>query len=114
MIIDVELEEWPGSPVIRARRSDYTPWPAAKFDDAPSRLTARQGVFCRNLIRVAVVLNTTEVPVHFELPNGHAVMLDRGCIKIAEHAGFIEPLENGPNGTVEFIRLAWRASNSPN
>lgn len=112
MIIEVELEEWPGSPVVRERKADYTRWPAADFDDSPSRLTARQGVFCRNLIRLAVALENTEVPVDFELPNGNAVMLDRGCIKIAEHAGFIEPLVDARSGTVEVVRLAWRAPNS--
>jgi hypothetical protein len=36
--------------------------------------------------------------------------MDYGCIKIAEHARFIEPLSNNTNGVVEIIRLAWDSS----
>jgi len=33
--------------------------------------------------------------------------MDLGCVKIAEHAGFIKPLSNGPDGTMKSISLNW-------
>lgn len=36
--------------------------------------------------------------------------MDYGCIKIAEHAGFIERIENAPSGVVEAITLTWNPS----
>jgi len=36
--------------------------------------------------------------------------MDYGCIKIAEHAGFIERLANSPSGVVESITLKWNPS----
>jgi|SRR6185295_14983330 len=108
MIIDVELEEWSGSPVTRERTKTYERKTATSFADEPARLTPRQGVFYRNLIRLAVALKSSEIPVDFELPDGSAVFLDRGCVKIAEHAGFIEQLDDSPAGVVERIRLAFQ------
>ena len=108
MIINVELEEWSSSSVVRERRAGYSRLAASAFNDEAAGITARQGVFYRNLIRIAVAIEGREIPVDFELPNGRRMYLDRGCIKIAEHAGFIDTLENGANGVVESIRLAWR------
>jgi len=107
MIIDVELEEWVGSPVIRARATDYRRWPATKYADRPAKLTPRQATFYRNLIRIALAVQNRELPVDFDLPSGDGLYMDHGCVKIAEHAGFIERLGNGPSGTVEFVRSAY-------
>jgi hypothetical protein len=83
---------------------------ASDYMDVAARLTPRQAAFYRNLIRIAAELGSEDIPVEFELPNGHAVYLDRGCIKIAEHAGFIELLRDGASGNVETIRLTWRVN----
>jgi hypothetical protein len=107
MIIDVELEEWSGSPVTRGRTKTYERKAATSFADEAARLTPRQGVFYRNLIRLAVALESSEIPVDFELPDGSPVFLDRGCIKIAEHAHFIDSIIDGPSGVVDNIRLAF-------
>jgi len=53
------------------------------------------------------VLGTSEIPVDFSLVAGEQMFLDHGCIKIAELAGFIQPLRNGSNGVVDTIALAW-------
>lgn len=106
--IDVTLEDWSGSPVIRTVRPGYARIPAAAYTDLPARLTPRQAVFCRNLVRLAEVLGERSLPVDFRLASGAALHLDRGCVKIAEHAGFIEPLANDASGVVSSIRLAWR------
>ena len=108
MIIDVDdLEEWERLPVVKERQVDYRRKAASSFKYPTERLTRRQGMFYRNLIRIAVSIGR-EIPVDFELADGRSVYLDRGCIKIAERAGFIEPLEDGASGVVESIRLAWR------
>jgi hypothetical protein len=36
--------------------------------------------------------------------------MDLGCVKIAEHAGFIEALGNGESGYLESVKLSWRVS----
>jgi len=36
--------------------------------------------------------------------------MDYGCMKIAEHAGFIEEIANSPNGVVETVTLTWDPS----
>jgi hypothetical protein len=108
MVLDMVVEEWEGSDVTHIRGSDYRRWTATEFDDKPARLTPRQAVFYRNLIRMAVALQNREIPVDFELPDGRQLYLDRGCIKIAEFAEFIEPIANSPAGTVDRIRLRFR------
>ena len=106
-IINVHLEDWPRSPVIRRVRADYCRWPAHDFRDMPAALTERQAVFYRNLVRLAAAIGSRDLPVDFFRPDDSHVFLDRECIKIAEHAGFIEQLSNGRNGVVDTIRLAW-------
>jgi hypothetical protein len=107
MRIDVELERWSGSPVTRPAGASYSRQPAALFRDEPADLTSRQAVFYRNLIRIAEAVGTERLPVDFELPDGTRQFLDRGCIKIAEHAGFIRPLENDLTGVVACVVLTF-------
>lgn len=109
MLLDLDLEDWPGSPVIRRAGSGYGRVPAAAHRDAPARLTSRQGVFYRNLIRMAEAVGGRTIPVDFDLPTGERLYLDRGCVKIAELAGFIRPLEDDEGGVVSEITLSWNA-----
>lgn len=45
----------------------------------------------------------------FEIADGRRMWLDDGSIKIAEHTGFIAPLENNDeSGAVGHITLSWR------
>ena len=106
--IAVDLEEWVGSPVIRPVGRHYSRKPASAFSDEAASLTARQAVFDHNLIRIAESVGGPELPVDFELPDGRSLYLDRGCVKIAEHARFIEALKNGPTGVVDSIWLRWK------
>jgi len=106
MIIDVELESWEGSPVIRKANHDYCRIPAASYRDAAARLTPRQGVFYRNLIRIAEAVGGSVIPVDFELTTGERLHLDRGCVKIAELSGFLRPLEDR-DGVLSSVKLAW-------
>lgn len=107
MIIAVQLETWSGSLVVRTVGRSYQRRPAAAFADAPAGLTHRQAVFYRNLIRIAEAVGSAEIPVDFNLPTGERLHLDRGCMKIAELAGFIEPLRDDSEGVVSSIRLSW-------
>lgn len=107
MRILVDLEHWEGSPVVRMAGRDYARKPAAAFRDEAAGLTDRQAVFYRNLISIASALKSGDIPVDFETRDGTRCYLDRGCIKIAEHAGFISALADDANGTVSTIRLAW-------
>lgn len=107
MVIDVALETWSPSPVIRRVTSVYTRIPAADFADAAARLTARQAVFYRNLIRIAEAVKEPFMPVDFFLPSGEHVYLDRGCVRIAELAGFVAPLRDDAAGVVSVIELGW-------
>jgi hypothetical protein len=106
--LNTELESWADSPVVRLVNSRYRRKPAHQFTDAPAKLTPRQAVFYRNLIKIAEAAKSRELPIEFELSNGTYAHLDYGCIKIAAHAGFIQPLANGPDGTVESITLSWK------
>ena len=105
LIVDIKLETGPGFETVRAMNSSYQPMNADDFKDRPARLTERQASFLRNVISVAQFLQSSEIPVAFQLTDGGCVFWDRGCIKIAELAGFIKPLKNGPSGFVEFFDL---------
>jgi hypothetical protein len=106
--LETELEPWSGSPVVHTIKSGYRRKSASQFTDAPAKLTPRQAVFYRNLIRIAESAKARELPIEFELRDGTPVHLDYGCIRIGIHAGFIEELEDGLGGTVETITLSWK------
>jgi hypothetical protein len=104
--LNFRIEAWDTSPVVRHVGEGYERWPAARYNDAPAQLKPRQAAFYRNLIAMALAHGSGRLPVDF-FCNGVHVYLDHGCIKIAEHAGFINPLVNGPAGVVETIELSW-------
>ena len=108
-IPSISFEEWSNSPVFRKRNPGYKRWAAVKYNDAPSKLTPRQAVFYRNLITLALTLGSSKLPVDFHVEGNGDYWMDHGCIKIAEHAGFILPLENEENGLVGSISLVWQA-----
>ena len=91
-------------------RNEYRRMRADEFRDKPASLTERQANFYRNLIHLALATDSSHLPVDFETADGARMCLDRGCIKIAEHAGFIRSLEdNDERGTVGSITLSWTA-----
>lgn len=107
MEMTAQLEEWHPSPVVRHAGSSYARKPAADHRDAAARLTERQAVFYRNLITMATALGNGTLPVDFIAADGGRRHLDRGCVKIAERAGFILPLADDPSGVVSTITLAF-------
>jgi hypothetical protein len=105
--LNFEWEEAPGKKTL----SNLTPGrPAAEFRDAPAKQTSRQSAFYRNLVRLAEQTGSKVLPIAFETLDGAAKRMDYGCIRIAEHAGFIEPLSNNADGIVDVISLNWDPS----
>lgn len=99
------LETGLGFDTVRDMNPTYKPMSASDLTDKPARMTARQASFYRNLIAIALAIRSDEIPVVFELAGRGVVFLDRGCVKMAEHAGFVQPLSNGPSGYLESLRL---------
>ena len=98
----------PPSPTFRPAPKSYSRWPAASYNDHAAGLSERQANFYRNLIGLALVTDSNELPVDFEDESGQRWYLDRGCVKIAEHAGFIRPLQNNDSShRVGRITLNW-------
>jgi len=106
--IDLEI---PASPVVlRKVGTGYRRKAADEFFDEPASLTLRQALFYRNLISMATALKSNVLPVDFETASQGSFYLDRGCMKIAVHAGFLLPLENDSSGTVSSVTLSWDAT----
>lgn len=107
--INVHLEEHAGSTSqpFHPAGPNYQYRIASSLTDKPARLTARQAVFYRNLIRIAEQLQSNELPIDFIDATGAHMAMDLGCVKIAEHAGFLEPLSEGPDGTMKIVKLNW-------
>jgi hypothetical protein len=104
-LISAQLESGPGFDTVRDLNSAYKPMSAKALADRPARLTKRQASFYRNLIAIAEAIQSGTIPVVFELEGKGPVFLDRGCIRMAEHAGFVRPLIDGPSGHLEEVRL---------
>jgi hypothetical protein len=107
-LINFEVAEWSGSPVLRHDNKSYSRRKADDYKDKPARLTDRQMVFYVNLMRMARALDSSTLPVDFTHANGNRMFMDHGCIKIAVHAGFLRPLVDDASGIVSTVELAWR------
>jgi hypothetical protein len=112
VFIDLKLEKHTGGPSqpFHPAGSQYKYREAASLTDAPAKLTTRQAVFYRDLIRLAERLQSQEIPLDFIDADGAHMAMDLGCVKIAEHAGFIEPLTDSSDGVLKSIRLNWVVS----
>jgi hypothetical protein len=86
------------------------PRAAAEFADEPAKQRPRQSAFYRNLVRLAEQTQSKKLPISFVTLDGLEKRMDYGCVKIAEHAGFIEQLENEASGVVEYVTLKWNPS----
>lgn len=105
-MIDVDLEEWSGSPVIRdVADKAYSRKPASASRYSSGKITPRQEVFNRNLASIARASGSREIPVDFFVKGRGRVYLDRGCVKMAEQFGMIESISIGPKGWVDVVTL---------
>jgi hypothetical protein len=106
--IDLEIPE---SPVVLQKvKRGYERKPANQYLDEPASLTSRQALFYRNLISIAAELKSNVLPIDFATLSQGEFYLERGCVKIAVHAGFLLPLENDSFGTVSSVTLSWDAT----
>lgn len=80
---------------------------AEEYIYQPRRVQARQAAFYRNLVRMAEQTKSRTLSIEVITLEGEHKRLDAGCVKLAEHAGFILTLVNGPSGKVEGNELAW-------
>lgn len=97
--------------VARVIRGGYTRLPVDRYRHKTSGVagdaegTGRQRTFWRVLEALADHLGTDQIPIDFELQDGRRVYLDRGCVKMAETAGWIHGLRIGSAGVVDTIAL---------
>ena len=107
--INVHLEQHAGSTSqpFHPAGTKYQYRKASSLTDKPARLTERQAVFYRSLIRMAEQLQSNELPIDFVDASGAHMAMDLGCVKIAEHAGFLKPLADGPSGEMKTVVLNW-------
>ncbi|NPU15675.1 hypothetical protein HL666_33475 [Bradyrhizobium sp. 83002] len=105
--------EWEETPGAKTLSNPSQGKPASGFADEPARLTPRQAAFYRNLVRLAEQVGSRTLPITFLTKQGASKRMDHGCIKIAEHANFIEPLADSPSGVVETISLSWNVVPAP-
>ncbi|HEX4693367.1 hypothetical protein [Sphingomonas sp.] len=110
MMLYRDLEKPENPVVLRSRGKGYTRLRADEYNDAPARLTDRQSLFYRNLMQIAQQLNSNYIPVDFSTPSQGQLFLDRGCVKIAVHAGFLKPLKHDEDGVVSEVELNWDAT----
>jgi hypothetical protein len=108
LTLNFQWEEAPGSKTLSNPSSLRA---ADQFTDAPAKLKPRQAAFYRNLVRLAEQTGSRTLPISFFILDGAEKRMDYGCMKIAEHAGFIELLANSSNRVVETITLRWNPSN---
>lgn len=108
-IINITLEQHSGGPSqpFHLAGPNYQYRKAEELTDVPARLTPRLSVFYRNLIKIAEALQSQEIPIDFLDANGAHVAMDLGCVKIAEHSGFLQTLTNGSDGRLRTVRLSW-------
>lgn len=104
LLLNFQWEEAPGSKTLSNAGELRS---ADEFRDAPAKLTPRQSAFYRNLVRLAEQVGSRTLPITFLTLDGEAKRMDYGCVKIAEHAGFIERITNSANRVVETITLCW-------
>jgi hypothetical protein len=78
-----------------------------EFNYPPARFTERQENFYRNLLRMYRLLLSKTLPIYFETDDGKRLKMDRGCIMMAVHDGFLSRLEENLNGVVESVNLNW-------
>jgi hypothetical protein len=107
LVLNFQWEEAPGCKTLS---NAGNPRSADQFKDAPAKQTARQSAFYRNLVRLAEQTRARTLPITFITSDGLAKRMDYGCIKIAEHAGFIEQIANSSIGVVETLTLRWDPS----
>ena len=81
---------------------------SSEYNYGPRDFTERQENFYFNLIRIRRLLGTNILPVYFSDDNGKRWRLDRGCVSMAFHDGFLKSLkDDSDEGYLKFVELNW-------
>lgn len=73
----------------------------------PRKFTERQENFYQNLLRLYRLTKSKQIPVYFTDGDGNNLRLDRGCIAMAVHDGFLSQLKDNSSGFLETVTLNW-------
>ena len=73
----------------------------------PAKFTERQENFYQNLLRLYRITGSKNLPVYFMDGDGNNWRLDRGCLAMAVHDGFLEKLIDDSTGAVSTVTLRW-------
>ncbi|MET0754474.1 MAG: hypothetical protein ABWZ66_13915 [Pyrinomonadaceae bacterium] len=73
----------------------------------PAKFTERQENFYQNLLRLYRLTGSKHIPVYVTDNNNNKWRLDRGCIAMAVHDGFLEELQDDSQGTLITVTLRW-------
>jgi hypothetical protein len=80
---------------------------AEEYNYPKCNFTKRQANFYQNLLQIYQLTGSKTLPVYFQDGNGNKLRMDRGCVAMAAHDGFILPLENDKNGILSEVTLNW-------
>lgn len=69
------------------------------------KISERQRNFYENLRNNSSLIGSKQIPVFFIDGNGDKWRLDKGCISMAVHDGFLAELKNNPAGFVETVTI---------
>ncbi|HEX8738375.1 MAG TPA: hypothetical protein VF721_23790 [Pyrinomonadaceae bacterium] len=73
----------------------------------PRSFTSRQENFYQNLIRLYQLTGSKNLPVYITDDDGNNWRLDRGCIAMAVHDGFLDELKDDSQGVLSKVTLRW-------
>jgi hypothetical protein len=69
--------------------------------------TERQENFYQNLLRIYLLTGSKNIHVYFSDNDGRKLRLDRGCVAMAVHDGFLKPLEDDQFEILSQVVLNW-------
>jgi hypothetical protein len=80
---------------------------ASDYKYPPREFNKRQENFYQNLLQLYRLTKSKQLPVYYTDSDGNSWHLDRGCVAIAVHDGFLAELKNNSAGFVDTVTLNW-------
>lgn len=97
-----------GKPIMQTILEDDGERPSAEEYIYPKcNFTRRQENFYQNLLQMYQLTGSKTLPVYFQDGNGVKLRMDRGCVAMAVHDGFLRPLKNNGSGELTEVILGW-------
>jgi hypothetical protein len=88
-------------------RDDGKRFSALDYIYHPAKFTERQENFYHNLLRLYRLTGSENLPVYFSDGNGNNWRMDKGCVAMAVHDGFLKALASDSTGVVRIVTLGW-------